>query len=113
MSAFLIVTSVVTTVLIPADKFREGGEANGRALAGFKSPLLSVNIIFGFLYEISTILILSFARASAMAGWLYLIPPYSPRIGTVFWIGMPAHASACARLSWRLLLASRSSSELT
>jgi len=33
MSVMLILSSIVTTVLIPADRFKEGGEANGRALA--------------------------------------------------------------------------------
>src|SRR4051812_35969148 len=33
MSVFLIATSFVTTVLIPAEAFKEGGEANGRAMA--------------------------------------------------------------------------------
>ncbi len=79
MSAFLIVTSVVTTVLIPADKFREGGEANGRALAYLGHKLLGN--VFGSVYDISTILILAFAGASAMAGLLNLIPRYLPRFG--------------------------------
>ena len=33
MSVFLIATSVVTTLLIPPAAFKEGGTANGRALA--------------------------------------------------------------------------------
>ena len=33
MSVFLIATSLVTTLLIAPEKFKEGGEANGRALA--------------------------------------------------------------------------------
>jgi hypothetical protein len=33
MSAFLITTSFTTVVLIPEQKFRPGGQANGRALA--------------------------------------------------------------------------------
>ena len=33
MSVYLIATSFVTTVLIPAEEFEAGGEANGRALA--------------------------------------------------------------------------------
>lgn len=79
MSVFLILTSLVTTLLIPANKFREGGEANGRALAYLGHQLLGNG--FGSLYDISTILILAFAGASAMAGLLNLIPRYLPRFG--------------------------------
>jgi hypothetical protein len=79
MSAFLITTSFVTTLLIPAEKFREGGDANGRALA-YLSHLYLGNA-FGTLYDVSTILILGFAGASAMAGLLNLIPRYLPRFG--------------------------------
>ena len=79
MSVFLILTSIVTTLLIPADKFRQGGEANGRALAYLGHQLLGNG--FGSLYDVSTILILAFAGASAMAGLLNLIPRYLPRFG--------------------------------
>ena len=79
MSVFLIATSVVTTLLIPAAKFREGGEANGRAMAYLAHQYLGNG--FGALYDVSTILILAFAGASAMAGLLNLIPRYLPRFG--------------------------------
>jgi hypothetical protein len=79
MSVFLIATSVITTLLIPADKFKEGGEANSRALAYLGHQYLGSG--FGSLYDISTILILAFAGASAMAGLLSLIPRYLPRFG--------------------------------
>jgi hypothetical protein len=79
MSVFLIVTSVITTLLIPADKFKEGGEANGRALAYLAHMYLGAT--FGSVYDVSTILILGFAGASAMAGLLNLIPRYLPRYG--------------------------------
>src|SRR6185312_7756620 len=79
MSFFLIATSVVTTLLIPPEKFLEGGEANGRALAYLAHKYLGNGI--GTLYDISTMLILAFAGASAMAGLLNLIPRYLPRFG--------------------------------
>ncbi|MBB5063688.1 amino acid transporter [Granulicella mallensis] len=79
MSIFLMLTSIVTTMLIPAKAFAEGGEANGRAIAYLAHQYLGNG--FGTLYDISTILILAFAGASAMAGLLNLIPRYLPRFG--------------------------------
>lgn len=79
MSIFLIATSIATTLLIEPDKFKEGGEANGRALAYLAHKYLGNG--FGTVYDISTILILAFAGASAMAGLLNLIPRYLPRFG--------------------------------
>ncbi len=79
MSVFLMATSIVTTLLIPAADFREGGPANGRAVAFLAHRYLGNG--FGTLYDASTILILAFAGASAMAGLLNLIPRYLPGFG--------------------------------
>jgi hypothetical protein len=79
MSVFLLATSVVTTLLIPAADFQEGGPANGRAMAFLAHRYLGNG--FGTLYDLSTILILAFAGASAMAGLLNLIPRYLPGFG--------------------------------
>jgi hypothetical protein len=79
MSVFLLATSLVTTLLIPAAAFGEGGPANGRAMAYLAHQYLGNG--FGSTYDVSTILILAFAGASAMAGLLNLIPRYLPRFG--------------------------------
>jgi hypothetical protein len=79
MSVFLMLTSITSTLLIPPTAFRAGGPANGRAIAYLAH--LYLGNAFGTVYDISTILILGFAGASAMAGLLHLIPRYLPRYG--------------------------------
>jgi len=86
MSIFLLGSSLVTSMLIDPHELQEGGHAKDRALAylahednGRINPMFGP--VFGTIYDISTIVILGFAGASAMAGLLALVPRYLPRYG--------------------------------
>jgi hypothetical protein len=79
MSVLLMLSSFVTTLLLTEADYQAGGKASGRAIAFLAHKYLGV--VFGTVYDFSTILILWFAGASAMAGLLHLIPRYLPRLG--------------------------------
>jgi hypothetical protein len=79
MSVLLLLSSIVTTLLVPEAAYQSGGEANGRAISYLAHHILGNG--FGTIYDISTILVLWFAGASAMAGMLNLLPKYLPRFG--------------------------------
>jgi hypothetical protein len=79
MSIMLILSSFVTTLLIAPADYAADGKASGRAIAFLAHRYLGP--AFGTVYDVSTILILGLAGASAMAGLLHLIPRYLPRFG--------------------------------
>jgi hypothetical protein len=87
MSVMLLLSSFVTTLLIAPADYEEGGKAAGRAIAFLAHKYIGPG--FGTVYDLSTILILGLAGASAMAGLLHLIPRYLPRFGMApRWAGL-------------------------
>jgi hypothetical protein len=88
MSGMLLLSSLVTTLLITPAEYGPGGKAEGRAIAFLAHRYLGRG--FGTVYDLSTILILGLAGASAMAGLLHLIPRYLPRFGMApRWVALP------------------------
>ena len=79
MSVFLMASSVLSVLLIPAAAFQSGGLADGRALAYLAHEFLGPG--FGTAFDLVTVAILWFAGASALAGLLNLVPLYLPRYG--------------------------------
>lgn len=79
MSVLLMGSSFITTLLIPPEAYQPGGPAAGRAIAYLAHEYLGHG--FGTVYDISTIVTLWFAGASALAALLQLIPRYLPRFG--------------------------------
>src|SRR6516164_7004492 len=79
MSVMLILSSFVTTLLISPSDYKLGAKAGGRAIAFLAHRYFGDG--FGTVYDVSTILILGLAGASAMAALLQLIPRYLPRFG--------------------------------
>ena len=87
MSCMLLGSAVVTCTLIPPEALLSGGKAANRALAFLahgESPTPMGSLFgetFGTVYDVTTVVILWFAGASAMSGLLNLVPRYLPRYG--------------------------------
>jgi hypothetical protein len=90
MSFYLLGSTLVVSTLVPPSAFEKGADpsaleralafvAHGEGGTGRICPLFGP--VFGTIYDISTVVILWFAGASAMAGLLNLIPRYLPRYG--------------------------------
>lgn len=96
MSAYLLGSTLVTTVLIPPTALTTDGQAKYRALAylahggtladGQPGNALGAafGITFGMIYDISTVAILAFAGLSFAMTLSLWIPPYLARLGMEF-----------------------------
>ncbi len=87
MSVMLLGSTMVCSTLIEPHELEPGGGAENRALAYLAHGEAGTHItpffgsVFGTIYDISTVIILWFAGASAMSGLLNLVPRYLPRYG--------------------------------
>ena len=93
MSVLLLASSLVVTILIPADALTTDGRAANRALAYFAhgGPLVdgiepqticpTIGPTFGAIYDASTVVVLTLAGLTVLIGTRELIPPYLHRLG--------------------------------
>jgi hypothetical protein len=90
MAVFLLSTTLVTTILIPAGAFTTDGLAANRALAylahggavnsgGDLSPAFGP--WFGAVYDLATVVVLTLAGVTVLIATRDLIPPYLCRLG--------------------------------
>ncbi len=93
MSVMLLTSSLIVSTLVPTDAFTRGPQddpakkyAKDRALAYLAhgdgpDRIALAGETLGTFYDVSTVVILWFAGASAMAGLINVIPKYLPRYG--------------------------------
>ena len=93
MSVLLMASTLVITILIPADALSTDGRAANRALAYFAhgGPLVdgiepqticpTIGPTLGAIYDASTVVVLTLAGLTVLIGMRELIPPYLHRLG--------------------------------
>ncbi|MBI3412023.1 MAG: amino acid transporter [Planctomycetes bacterium] len=91
MAVYLLTSSVVTGLLIPRSEMLEGGRAANRALAylahggdltfGAEPILPWCGPLFGSIYDLTTVLVLSLAGTSVMTALAVLLPQFLLRFG--------------------------------